>query len=59
VWPTFLKLCACSLSSLGQDLTVKIAIFLFYFSFGLLELEMADLSCFFEKNDLCSLGVNP
>jgi hypothetical protein len=26
--------------------------------FGLLELEMADLSIFFEKNDLRPLGVN-
>jgi hypothetical protein len=25
--------------------------------FGLLELEMVDLSCFFEKNDLRLLGV--
>jgi hypothetical protein len=40
---------------------VKIPIyFIFYFIllFELLELEMADLSCFFEKNDLHPLGVN-
>jgi hypothetical protein len=37
---------------------VKISIYLFiYFLFGLLELEMADLRCFFGKNDLCPLGV--
>jgi hypothetical protein len=50
--------CACSPSVLGQDLTVKIAIF-FFFLFGLLEPEMVDLRCFFEKNDLRPLGINP
>jgi hypothetical protein len=55
VFETF---CTCSLSSLGQDLIVKIAIFiLFIFSFGLLELDRANLRCFFEKNDLHPLGV--
>jgi hypothetical protein len=55
VFETF---CTCSPSSLRQDLTVKIAIFiLFYFLFGLLELDIANLRCFFEKNDLHPLGV--
>jgi hypothetical protein len=38
--------CTCSPSSLGQDLTVKNGYFYFYFSFGLLELEMAVLNVF-------------
>jgi hypothetical protein len=43
--------CTCSLSSLGQDPMVKKNLF------GLLELEMANLECFFEKNGLGPLGV--
>jgi hypothetical protein len=39
----------CFPSSLGQDTTVKIPIFLIYFLFLLLELEMADLSIFLRK----------
>jgi hypothetical protein len=46
MWSTFAKtFCTCSPSSLGQDLMVKNEIFYFYFSFGLLELEMAVLRC--------------
>jgi hypothetical protein len=36
-------------SSLRQDLMVKIAIFILFFSFGLLELEMPDLSYLLRK----------
>jgi hypothetical protein len=36
----------CSPSSLGQDLTVKNATFIFIFSFGFLELKMAVLNLF-------------
>jgi hypothetical protein len=53
----FETFCTCSLSSLGQDITIKIAILNFFSSFGLLELEMADLSLFLEKNDLRPLGI--
>jgi hypothetical protein len=47
----------CSPSSLGQDLTVKIYIYIFFilfilFSFGLLELKMAVLNVFWEKRPL-------
>jgi hypothetical protein len=42
----FETFCTCSPNILGQDLTVKVAKFYFIFSFGLLELEMADLSIF-------------
>jgi hypothetical protein len=41
--------CTCFPSSLGQDLTIKIAIYFLFFIFGLLELEMADLSHFSRK----------
>jgi hypothetical protein len=37
--------CTCSPSSLGQDLTIKNANF-YFFSFGLLELEMVVLNVF-------------
>jgi hypothetical protein len=43
----FETFCTCSPSNLGQDLTVKISIFILFFPFKLLELEMADLSIFF------------
>jgi hypothetical protein len=46
----------CFPSSIGQDLTVKNAIFYFLFSFGLLELEMAILRCFWEKRPLSFRG---
>jgi hypothetical protein len=38
--------CTCSPSSLGQDLTVKNAKKYYFFSFGLLELEMSVLNVF-------------
>jgi hypothetical protein len=53
----FETFCTCFPSSLGQDLTVKSAIFIKIFPFGLLELEMADLRCFLRKKDLHSLGA--
>jgi hypothetical protein len=40
-----------------QDPIVKIPKIEFFFPFFLTELEMADLSIFFEKNDLRPLGV--
>jgi hypothetical protein len=49
--------CTCSPTSLGQDLTIIIPKNDYYFWFGLLELKMADLSIFFEKNYLRPLGV--
>jgi hypothetical protein len=52
----FETFCTCSPNSLGQDPTVKFSI-LFCFLFLLLELEMADLSILFEKNDLRPLGI--
>jgi hypothetical protein len=45
----FETFCTCSSSSLRQDLIVKIAKKSFFFWFGLLELEMADLSNFLRK----------
>jgi hypothetical protein len=48
--------CTCSPTSLVQDPMVKIPK-IDFFPFFLIELEMADLSIFFEKNDLCPLGV--
>jgi hypothetical protein len=44
-----LNFCTCSPSSLGQDLMVKNAKNKNKTSFGLLELEMAVLRCFFLK----------
>jgi hypothetical protein len=53
----FETFCTCFPSRLGQDPAVKIPKKdLFIFSFFLLELEMADLRFFFEKNDLHPLG---
>jgi hypothetical protein len=54
----FETFCKCSPSSLGQDSTVKIEIFINFFLFGLLELENCRFEHFFEKNDLRPLGVN-
>jgi hypothetical protein len=54
----FETFCTCSPSNLRQDFTVKSAKNYFYFSFELLELEMADLKWFFERNDLHPLGDN-
>ena len=45
----FETFCTCFPNSLRQDLSVKIPIFIFLSSFGLLELEMADLSIFLKK----------
>jgi hypothetical protein len=53
----FETFCTCSHSSLGQGPTVESAKKWKKNSFGLLELEMADLECFFEKNALGPLGV--
>jgi hypothetical protein len=53
----FETFCTCSPSSLGQDPMVKIPNKDIFFPFLLLELEMADLSIFLEKNDLHLLGV--
>jgi hypothetical protein len=47
----FETFCTCSPSSLGQDLMVKIAKRIYFFVWAL-KLEMADFSCFFDKNDL-------
>jgi hypothetical protein len=44
----FETFCTCSLSSLGQDLLVKI-LKKDFFLFLLLELEMADFGCFWRK----------
>jgi hypothetical protein len=44
--------------NLGQDLMVKTAKKIIVFLFGLLELKMTNLKCFFEKSDLRPLGVN-
>jgi hypothetical protein len=52
----FESFCTFSPSSLVQDPTVKIAK-IDFFPFFLTELETADLSIFFEKNDLRPLGV--
>jgi hypothetical protein len=50
--------CTCSPSSLRQDLMVKNEIFYFYFfSFGLLELEMAVLRCFLRKKNFVLEGL--
>jgi hypothetical protein len=54
----FETFCTCFLSSLVQDPTVKIPKIDYYFLFLLTELEMADLSIFFEENDLRPLGVD-
>jgi hypothetical protein len=53
----FETFCTCSSSSLGQDPIVEIPKKNYFFSFLLLELEMADLSIFLEKNDLRPLRV--
>jgi hypothetical protein len=41
-----------------QDPMVESAKKCNFLIFGLLELEMADLRCFFEKNGLGPLGIN-
>jgi hypothetical protein len=53
----FETFCTCSPSSLVQDPIVKISKIELSSPFLLTELEMADLSIFFEENDLRSLGV--
>jgi hypothetical protein len=50
--------CTCSTSSLVQDPMVKSAKRRKKISFGLLELEMADLERFWRKTPLGPLGVN-
>jgi hypothetical protein len=57
VWSNFAKLFAHVPSSVGQYPTVESAKNVLKNSFGLLELEMADLERFFEKNTLSPLGV--
>jgi hypothetical protein len=54
----FETFCTCSPNSLVQDPTVESAKKWKKNSFGLLELEMADLECFWRKTPLGPLGVN-
>jgi hypothetical protein len=54
----FETFCTCSPSSLVQDPIVKISKIELSSPFLLTELEMADLSIFFEENDLRPLGVD-
>jgi hypothetical protein len=49
--------CTCSPCSVGQDPTTESAKKIFKNSFGLLELEMANLGCIFEKKGHGLLGV--